>query len=158
MYPKRTAAKSISALPLFLPGLSLPPTRVSWRKPSNPTHNADGLTSLSRLNLLKSSSDSNFAFWSGTTRGILKMNLGFGCSYSPMVSKGSIPARAAGSFMAWPRGTDAVAAASAGTRRAQGGACGAQRPLYLPYGCSALPLLPLFRPFYTKTKPSMPPP
>lgn len=58
-----------------------------------------GLTSLSRLNLLNSSSDSNFDFWSGTTRGILNINLGFGCSYSPIVSNGSMPARALGSFI-----------------------------------------------------------
>lgn len=62
-----------------------------WRFPE--------LTSLSLLSLLKSSSDSNFAFWSGTTRGILKMNLGFGCSYNPMESKGNMPASDAGSFM-----------------------------------------------------------
>lgn len=59
------------------------------------------LTSLSLLNRLNNSSDSNFAFWSGTTRGILKMNLGFGCSYKPIESNGNIPARAAvGSFIA----------------------------------------------------------
>jgi hypothetical protein len=58
------------------------------------------LTSLSLLSLLNSSSDSNLLFWSGTTRGILKMNLGLGCSYRPMDSKGSIPARAdVGSFI-----------------------------------------------------------
>lgn len=37
-------------------------------------------TSLSLLSRLKSSSDSNFDFWSGTTRGILKMKRGLGCS------------------------------------------------------------------------------
>lgn len=59
-------------------------------------------TSLSRLNLLNSSSDSNLDFWSGTTRGILKINRGLGCSYNPMESNGNIPANAAvGSFIGW---------------------------------------------------------
>lgn len=50
------------------------------------------LTSLSRLNLLKSSSLSNLVFWSGTTRGILKTSRGGrGCSYRPIPSKGSTP-------------------------------------------------------------------
>lgn len=62
--------------------------------------NVVGLTSLSLLSLLKRSSESNFPFWSGTTRGILNINLGLGCSYSPIESKGSMPARAAGSLIA----------------------------------------------------------
>jgi len=51
-----------------------------------------GLTSLSRLNLLNSSSLSNLAFWSGTTRGILKTSRGGrGCSYRPIPSNGNTP-------------------------------------------------------------------
>lgn len=51
------------------------------------------LTSHSRLKRRNSSSLSNFDFCSGTTRGILKKNLGFGCSYNPIVSYGIIPAK-----------------------------------------------------------------
>lgn len=52
------------------------------------------LTSHSRLSRRKSSSLSNFDFCSGTTRGILKKNRGFGCSYNPIESYGIIPANA----------------------------------------------------------------
>lgn len=52
------------------------------------------LTSLSRLSRRNSSSLSNFDFCSGTTRGILKKNRGFGCSYNPIESYGIIPAKA----------------------------------------------------------------
>lgn len=51
------------------------------------------LTSHSRLKRRNNSSLSNFDFCSGTTRGILKKNLGFGCSYNPIVSYGIIPAK-----------------------------------------------------------------
>lgn len=57
------------------------------------------ITSLSLLSRLNKSSDSNLAFWSGTTLGILKMNLGFGCSYKPIESNGNIPASAAASLI-----------------------------------------------------------
>lgn len=52
------------------------------------------LTSVSRLSFLNSSSDSNFDFCSGTTRGIFKKYLGFGGSYIPIESYGIIPANA----------------------------------------------------------------
>lgn len=52
------------------------------------------LTSDSRLRRRKSSSLSNLDFCSGTTLGILKKNLGFGCSYNPIESYGIMPARA----------------------------------------------------------------
>lgn len=52
------------------------------------------LTSHSRPSRRKSSSLSNFDFCSGTTRGILKKNRGFGCSYKPIESYGIMPANA----------------------------------------------------------------